>query len=53
MSMIEEEKDLEITDSIEHTCSEECLCTECQSSSRRYIQILDMERYVDQLNDWD
>lgn len=52
MSMIEEEKDLEITDSIEHTYSEECQCTECQSS-RRYIQILDMERYVEQLNDWD
>ncbi len=53
MSTNEEEKDLEITDSIEHTDSDECQCAECQCSKNRYVQIIDVDRYIDNLNDWD
>lgn len=28
-------------------------CSECRNGRNHYIQILDMERYVEHLNDWD
>lgn len=36
-----------------HTNSEECQCPECNENKRRYIQIIDVHRYVNALNDWD
>lgn len=30
-----------------------CDCLECRNGRKHYIQILDMERYVEHLNDWD
>lgn len=30
-----------------------CNCPECRNGRKHYIQILDMERYVEHLNDWD
>ena len=40
-------------DSIEQIESEECQCAECQCAKRRYVQIIDVDRYVNGLNDWD
>ena len=53
MSMIEEEKDLEINETLEHTDSDECLCAECQCGRKQYVQNIDVDRYIDNLNDWD
>ncbi|MBD5206307.1 MAG: hypothetical protein HDS84_08035 [Bacteroidales bacterium] len=36
-----------------HIDSQECNCPDCKSRKRSYIQILDMNRYVEHLNDWD
>lgn len=35
-----------------HMDSEKCECAECQNR-RKYVQIIDVDRYVDTLNDWD
>lgn len=53
MSMNEKEIELETYDSIEHTESEECQCDECQCGKKHYVQIIDVDRYIDNLNDWD
>lgn len=39
--------------SVLHIESLNCDCPECRSGRKNYIQILDMERYVEHLNDWD
>ena len=36
-----------------HIESTSCSCSDCQNQRRHYVQILDMERYVEHLNDWD
>ncbi|MBD5194847.1 MAG: hypothetical protein HDS87_03870 [Bacteroidales bacterium] len=36
-----------------HIDSQECNCPDCKSRKRSYIQILDMDRYVEHLNDGD
>lgn len=36
-----------------HINSQECNCPDCNKQKKRYIQILNMEQYVEQLNDWD
>lgn len=36
-----------------HIEDSKCDCPECRSGKKHYIQILDMERYVEHLNDWD
>lgn len=36
-----------------HINSQECNCPDCNKQKRHYIQILNMEQYVEQLNDWD
>ncbi|MDE7421441.1 MAG: hypothetical protein K2N35_14680 [Muribaculaceae bacterium] len=49
-------EDFEITEeesSSSHIDSQECNCLDCKNRKKRYIQILDMERYVEHLNDWD
>lgn len=47
------EEDSEGKDSIEHINSYECQCAECQCAKRRYVQIIDVDKYIDNLNDWD
>lgn len=55
-------KETEITEEIKtgdenlsllHIEDLKCDCQECRSGRIHYIQILDMERYVEHLNDWD
>ena len=55
-------KETEITEEIEtgdenlsllHIEDSKCDCTECRSGRKHYVQILDVDRYVEQLNDWD
>lgn len=36
-----------------HTDSEQCQCPECDKNRKRYIQIIDVDRYVNALSDWD
>lgn len=36
-----------------HVDSADCSCSDCQDRRKHYVQILDMERYVEHLNDWD
>lgn len=35
-----------------HTESMTCNCVECQDK-RKYVQIIDVDLYIDTLNDWD
>lgn len=32
--------------------STECCCPECQKGKKRYVQILDIDRYINALNVW-
>ncbi len=36
-----------------HIKSDECNCPDCQKRKKHYIQILDIDRYINALNDWD
>ena len=47
------ENGTEFDDSLEHLESEECQCAECQCAKKRYVQIIDVDRYINSLNDWD
>lgn len=49
--ILDESSDAEIPS--QHTDSDECSCPECQKGKKHYIQILDIDRYVNALNDWD
>lgn len=40
------------TDSL-HIYTSEYDCFECKNSNRQYVQILDMDRFIKSLNDWD
>lgn len=54
MRMNEREQDIEIVnDTNEHTDSNECQCAKCQCSKKRYVQIIDVDQYINNLNDWD
>ena len=33
--------------------SNTCNCFECQEKRNKYITILDVDRYIESLNDWD
>lgn len=39
--------------SSQHIDSNECSCPDCQKGKKHYIQIIDIDRYVNALNDWD
>ena len=39
--------------SFEYISSDECQCAECQCAKKRYVQIIDVDKYIDNLNDWD
>lgn len=54
MRMNEREQDIKIVnDTIEHIDSDECQCAKCQCSKKRYVQIIDVDQYINNLNDWD
>lgn len=36
-----------------HIQSNTCNCVECQGKRSKYITILDVDRYVESLDDWD
>lgn len=36
-----------------HIQSTECNCVQCQENRNKYVQILDVDRYIESLNDWD
>ncbi len=36
-----------------HIQSSTCNCTECQEKRSKYVTILDVDRYIESLNDWD
>lgn len=47
---IEEEKS---TIKTIHFQSKTCNCAECQEKRSKYVTILDIDRYIESLNDWD
>lgn len=47
---IDEEKSLIETG---HIQSDTCNCCECQKRRNNYIAVLDVDRYIESLNDWD
>lgn len=36
-----------------HIQSENCTCSECQKKRSKYVTILDVDKYIESLNDWD
>ena len=36
-----------------HIQSSTCNCAECQEKRSKYIAVLDVDRYIESLNDWD
>lgn len=36
-----------------HIQSNTCSCVECQEKRSKYVAILDVDRYIESLNDWD
>jgi len=57
MSEMEEDEKYDESDSKDvslfHIESAECCCPECQKGKKHYVQILDIDRYINALNDWD
>ena len=53
--MIMEEENEEEQSKVEtiHIQSNTCNCAECQEKRSKYVTILDVDRYIDSLNDWD
>lgn len=36
-----------------HIQSNTCNCSECQEKRSKYVTILDVDRYIESLKDWD
>lgn len=51
--MEEENEQEQSTIETVHIQSNTCNCPECQVKRRKYIAILDVDRYIEFLNDWD
>lgn len=51
--MAELEHSFETDTSVLHIESDNCQCPECDKLRKRYIQIIDVDKYVNALNDWD
>lgn len=47
---IEEDKS---TVETSHIQSNDCNCRECLEKRSKYITVLDVDRYIESLNDWD
>lgn len=52
-ALIEDIEIAEEENSSLHIDSNRCNCQDCKNRKRKYIRILDMDRYVENLNDWD
>lgn len=51
--MEEKEEIIGTGHSMLHKETKTCQCPECDKNRKRYIQIIDVNRYVNALNDWD
>lgn len=51
--MEEQEGSKDAETSVLHVESYNCQCPECDKLRKRYIQIIDVDKYVNTLNDWD
>ncbi|MBD5427534.1 MAG: hypothetical protein HDR38_08325 [Treponema sp.] len=51
--MEEQEGSKDTETSVLHVESDNCQCPECDKLRKRYIQIIDVDKYVNALNDWD
>lgn len=51
--MEEQEESVETEMSVHDIASDNCLCPECDKNYKRYIQIIDVDNYINALNDWD
>ena len=51
--MIEEIDDNFINEIVKHHEVKKCQCDECAKTKNRYIKILDVDRLMDNPNDWD
>ncbi len=38
---------------VAHIQSNTCNCAECQGKRSKYVAMLDVDRYIESLNDWD
>ncbi len=36
-----------------HSQSDNCDCAECRKNRNKYVSVLDIDRYIESLNDWD
>ena len=48
-----EQEDTDIDIEALHIQSINCNCPECQENRRKYVTIVDVDRYIETLNDWD
>lgn len=46
------EKDNPATEGI-HIQSENCNCSTCLENRKKYVHMLDVDKYIESLNDWD
>jgi len=53
MIMEEEIEQKQSTKETIHIQSNICNCPECQEKRSKYVAILDVDRYIESLNDWD
>lgn len=51
--MEEKEESIDTETSVLHIESDKCQCPECDKNRKQYIQIIDVDLYVNALNDWD
>lgn len=51
--MDEQEESINTETSVLNIEFRNCQCPECNKNSKRFIQIIDVDRYVTALNDWD
>lgn len=51
--MEEKEELIDTETSVRHIDIKNCQCSECNKNRKRYIQVIDVDRYVNALNDWD
>lgn len=45
--------EVEACDCHVHVDSEECSCHDCQCKRDRYVTEIDLDQYIESLNDWD
>lgn len=53
MIMEEENGQKQSTAETIHIQSNTCNCLACQEKRSKYVMVLDVDRYIESLNDWD